>query len=108
MSTRLRARCLALTISLTYAALVLWVLWPGPAPAQPAVQPVAPPALVLRFGVTDLVGLDEAREEWGAFAQTLEARAGIRLEFVPMARRDDALRGFADRTLDVALTGPAE
>lgn len=104
MSTRLRARCLALTISLTCAALVLWVLWPGPAPAQPAAQP----ALVLRFGVTDLVGLDEAREEWGAFAQTLEARAGIRLEFVPMARRDDALRGFADRTLDVALTGPAE
>ncbi|GAB7081613.1 PhnD/SsuA/transferrin family substrate-binding protein [Megalodesulfovibrio paquesii] len=83
---------------------VIW--WPGAAGGQAASAEGT--ARIWRFGITDLVGLEQAREEWGAFARTLAERAGIALEFVPMTRRDDALRGFADKTLDLALTGPAE
>ncbi|AGW14795.1 PhnD/SsuA/transferrin family substrate-binding protein [Megalodesulfovibrio gigas] len=95
-------------IRLVLLCCVMVLGWAAHCPGQALQSPATVEPLHLRFGVTDMVGLEQARDEWGGFAQTLEALAGIRLEFVPMTRRDDALRGFADKTMDVALTGPAE
>ncbi len=65
-------------------------------------------ALTLRFGVTDVLGQQRLETEWGPFVAALKEVAGIELELVPMDKRDDAIRGFASKSLDLALSGPAE
>lgn len=85
---------------LVVAALLVVLATPGSALAQ------AGPTL--RFAVTDVVGMEELRRDWQPFITAMQSLAGITLELVPMQKRDDAIRMFSDRTLDLALSGPAE
>lgn len=66
-----------------------------------AVQP-------LRFAVSDILGLEQVRNEWGAFADKLTAISGIELQFVPMRGRDDAFLALSQKRVDLVLAGPAE
>lgn len=70
---------------------------------------VAPaPATEIRLAVTDLVGLEELRREFGAFTEVLAQATGHQIAFFPVASRIAAATALQAKQVDFVLTGPAE
>lgn len=68
------------------------------------------PALAdtLRFGVTDLEGMEALQQEFGAFETALEAATGHEIELYAVSSRTSAVEAINQGQVDLILTGPAE
>lgn len=62
----------------------------------------------LKFGVTDITGLESLQTEYGEFAAALTEVTGSEVEFFPVNSRTAAVEAMAGGTVDFILTGPAE
>lgn len=68
------------------------------------------PALaeVLRFGVTDIEGMEALQQEFGAFEAALEAATGHDIKLFAVSSRTSAVEAINQGQVDLILTGPAE
>jgi phosphonate transport system substrate-binding protein len=68
------------------------------------------PALAetLRFGVTDIEGMEALQQEFGAFELALEAATGHDIELFAVSSRTSAVEAINQGQVDLILTGPAE
>lgn len=62
----------------------------------------------LRFAVTDIVGLEELQNAYGALQKALSDLSGVELRFFPVTNRTAAVEALKSQRLDLVLTGPAE
>lgn len=62
----------------------------------------------LRFAVTDIVGLEELQNEYGALQRALQEFSGVELKFFPVTNRTAAVESLKSQKVDLVLTGPAE
>ena len=62
----------------------------------------------VRFAVTDIEGLEQLQQEFGAFEVALEAATGLELELFPVNSRTAAVEAMNADMVDLVLTGPAE
>jgi phosphonate transport system substrate-binding protein len=62
----------------------------------------------LKFGVTDITGLESLQTEYGEFAAALTEVTGKEVEFFPVNSRTAAVEAMAGGNVDFILTGPAE
>lgn len=62
----------------------------------------------LRFAVTDIVGLEELQNEYGALQKALSEFSGVELRFFPVTNRTAAVESLKSQKIDLVLTGPAE
>jgi phosphonate transport system substrate-binding protein len=71
---------------------------------------LAMPALAetLRFGVTDIEGMEAMQQEFGAFEAALEAATGHDIELYAVSSRTSAVEAINQGQVDLILTGPAE
>ncbi|GAA0283668.1 PhnD/SsuA/transferrin family substrate-binding protein [Rhodovulum strictum] len=71
---------------------------------------LAMPAMAeaLRFGVTDIEGMEAMQQEFGAFEKALEAATGHDIELYAMSSRTSAVEAINQGQVDLILTGPAE
>jgi len=70
----------------------------------------AVPALAetLRFGVTDIEGMEAMQQEFGAFEKALEVATGHDIELFAVSSRTSAVEAINQGQVDLILTGPAE
>ncbi len=62
----------------------------------------------LRFGVTDIDGLESLQREFGPFRDAFEKASGLKVDFFPVSGRTAAVEAMAAGQIDFVLTGPAE
>ncbi|MEO1123775.1 MAG: phosphate/phosphite/phosphonate ABC transporter substrate-binding protein [Cyanobacteria bacterium J06639_16] len=62
----------------------------------------------LRFAVTDINGLDELEQDFGAFRQALAELLEIPIEFYPVENYSAAAPALLANELDLAFAGPSE
>ena len=62
----------------------------------------------IRFGVTDITGLEALQTEYGDFVRALEEVTGDTIEYFPVNSRTAAVEAIANGHVDYILTGPAE
>ena len=62
----------------------------------------------IKFGVTDITGLESLQTEYGDFASALEKVTGKKVEFFPVNSRTAAVEAMSGGSVDYILTGPAE
>lgn len=62
----------------------------------------------LKFAVTDVEGLEQLTQEFGAFEAELEKITGLAVELYPVSSRTAAVEAMNADMVDVVLTGPAE
>lgn len=62
----------------------------------------------LRFAVTDIEGLEQLTQEFGAFEAEIEAVTGLEFELFPVSSRTAAVEAMNAGQVDFVLTGPAE
>jgi phosphonate transport system substrate-binding protein len=62
----------------------------------------------LRFGVTDIEGMEALQQEFGAFEVALEAATGHDIELFAVSSRTSAVEAINQGQVDLILTGPAE
>ena len=62
----------------------------------------------IKFGVTDLTGLEELQTNYGDFVAALEEVTGSTIEYFPVNSRTAAVEAMANGHVDYILTGPAE
>ena len=62
----------------------------------------------LRFTVTDVFGLEQLEQDYGAFCQALSEVLGIEIEISPVNNLVEAALAFLSNNLDLALAGPSE
>lgn len=65
-------------------------------------------AETLRFGVTDIEGMEALQQEFGAFEAALEAATGHDIELFAVSSRTSAVEAINQGRVDLILTGPAE
>ncbi len=63
---------------------------------------------VIKFGVTDITGLESLQTEYGDFVKALEDVTGDEIKFFPVNSRTAAVEALANAHVDYILTGPAE
>ncbi len=76
------------------------------ATARAAAVPAA--AETLRFGVTDIEGMEALQQEFGPFEAALEAATGHDIELFAVSSRTSAVEAINQGKVDLILTGPAE
>ncbi len=62
----------------------------------------------IKFGVTDITGLESLQTEYGDFVMALEEVTGDKIKFFPVNSRTAAVEALANGHVDYILTGPAE
>jgi len=62
----------------------------------------------IKFGVTDITGLESLQTEYGDFVKALEEVTGDKIKFFPVNSRTAAVEALANEHVDYILTGPAE
>ena len=62
----------------------------------------------IKFGVTDITGLESLQTEYGDFVKALEEVTGENIKFFPVNSRTAAVEALANGHVDYILTGPAE
>lgn len=62
----------------------------------------------LTFAITDLQGIEQLEEEFGAFRQVLEEVLNLEIEFFPVDSFVAAAPAFLANQIDLALAGPSE
>ena len=62
----------------------------------------------LKFAVTDIEGLEQLSQEFGAFETALEQVTGLDVELFPVSSRTAAVEAMNADAVDFVLTGPAE
>ena len=62
----------------------------------------------IKFGVTDITGLESLQTEYGDFVAVLEEITGDEIEYFPVNSRTAAVEAIANGHVDYILTGPAE
>ena len=62
----------------------------------------------IKFGVTDITGLESLQTEYGDFVAVLEEITGDEVKFFPVNSRTAAVEALANGHVDYILTGPAE
>jgi phosphonate transport system substrate-binding protein len=62
----------------------------------------------IKFGVTDITGLESLQTEYGDFVAVLEEITGSEIEYFPVNSRTAAVEAIANGHVDYILTGPAE
>ncbi len=62
----------------------------------------------IKFGVTDITGLESLQTEYGDFVAVLEEITGDEVKFFPVNSRTAAVEALANGHVDFILTGPAE
>ncbi len=62
----------------------------------------------VKFGVTDITGLESLQTEYGDFVAVLEEITGDKVKFFPVNSRTAAVEAIANGHVDYILTGPAE
>ena len=62
----------------------------------------------IKFGVTDITGLESLQTEYGDFVAVLEEITGDEIKFFPVNSRTAAVEALANGHVDFILTGPAE
>ena len=62
----------------------------------------------IKFGVTDITGLESLQTEYGDFVAVLEEITGDEVKFFPVNSRTAAVEAIANGHVDFILTGPAE
>lgn len=65
-------------------------------------------AETLRFGVTDIEGMEALQQEFGAFEAALETATGHEVELFAVSSRTSAVEAINQGQVDLILTGPAE
>ena len=65
-------------------------------------------AETLRFGVTDIEGMEAMQQEFGAFETALETAIGHDVELYAVSSRTSAVEAINQGQVDLILTGPAE
>lgn len=65
-------------------------------------------AETVRFAVTDIVGLENLRREFGKFKDVLEKATATKIKFYPVSNRTAAVEALKSKKIDFVLTGPAE
>lgn len=65
-------------------------------------------AETLRFGVTDIEGMEAMQQEFGAFEKALEEATGHEIELFAVSSRTSAVEAINQGQVDLILTGPAE
>lgn len=63
---------------------------------------------IIKFGVTDITGLESLQTEYGDFVAVLEEITGDEVKFFPVNSRTAAVEAIANGHVDYILTGPAE
>lgn len=62
----------------------------------------------LRFAVTDIEGMEQLTQEFGAFEAEMEAITGLEFELFAVSSRTAAVEAMNSGQVDFVLTGPAE
>ena len=62
----------------------------------------------IKFGVTDITGLESLQTEYGDFVKALEEVTGDKIKFFPVNSRTAAVEALANAHVDYILTGPAQ
>jgi phosphonate transport system substrate-binding protein len=62
----------------------------------------------IKFGVTDITGLESLQTEYGDFVAVLEEITGDEIKYFPVNSRTAAVEAIANGHVDYILTGPAE
>ncbi len=62
----------------------------------------------IKFGVTDITGLESLQTEYGDFVAVLEEITGDEIQYFPVNSRTAAVEAIANGHVDYILTGPAE
>ena len=62
----------------------------------------------LKFAVTDVEGLEQLTQEFGAFEAELEKITGLAIDLYPVSSRTAAAEAMNSGQVDFVLTGPAE
>ncbi|MEC9433289.1 MAG: PhnD/SsuA/transferrin family substrate-binding protein [Pseudomonadota bacterium] len=62
----------------------------------------------LKFAVTDVEGLEQLTQEFGAFEAELEKITGLAIDLYPVSSRTAAVEAMNSGQVDFVLTGPAE
>ena len=62
----------------------------------------------IKFGVTDITGLESLQTEYGDFVAVLEEITGDKVKFFSVNNRTAAVEAIANGHVDYILTGPAE
>lgn len=62
----------------------------------------------LKFAVTDVEGLEQLTQEFGAFEAELEKLTGLAIDLYPVSSRTAAVEAMNSGQVDFVLTGPAE
>ncbi|MDA7948698.1 MAG: PhnD/SsuA/transferrin family substrate-binding protein [Hyphomicrobiaceae bacterium] len=62
----------------------------------------------IRFAVTDIEGLEQLQQEFGAMEKVLEKSTGMDVELFPVNSRTAAVEAMNSGMVDFVLTGPAE
>ncbi len=65
-------------------------------------------AETLRFGVTDIEGMEALQQEFSAFEAALEEVTGLDIELFALSSRTAAVEALNQGQLELVLTGPAE
>ncbi|MAS45221.1 MAG: phosphonate-binding protein [Rhodobacteraceae bacterium] len=78
------------------------------AAAMLAAGAVSAAAEPLKFAVTDVEGLEQLTQEFGAFEAALEASTGLEIDLYPVSSRTAAVEAMNAGQVDFVLTGPAE
>lgn len=71
---------------------------------------LAAPALAadVKMAVTDIEGLEQLQQEFGAVEKALEASTGLEVELFPVSSRTAAVEAMNAGQVNFVLTGPAE
>jgi len=88
--------------------LVLSSLAALPAPSRTLCQPPAPPRQTVKFAVTDIVGLEQLKSDYGKFVEVLQQATGSTVEIYPVTSRPAAAEALKYKRVDFVLGGPAE
>ncbi|MEA5446579.1 phosphate/phosphite/phosphonate ABC transporter substrate-binding protein [Gammaproteobacteria bacterium AB-CW1] len=62
----------------------------------------------LRFADTGIEGMEELNRTFGAFAEALEKKLDIEIEFFPVSNRTAAVNALQHSQVDIVLAGPSE
>ncbi|MEA5627947.1 phosphate/phosphite/phosphonate ABC transporter substrate-binding protein [Nostoc sp. UHCC 0251] len=63
---------------------------------------------ILKFAVTDVIGIKGLQQDYGLFRATLEEILGIKIEFFPVENTTAAAPALLSREVDIVFAGPSE
>ncbi|QMS92422.1 phosphate/phosphite/phosphonate ABC transporter substrate-binding protein [Nostoc edaphicum CCNP1411] len=62
----------------------------------------------IKFAVTDITGIEDLQQDYGAFRTTLEDILDIKVEFFPVENPTAAAPALLSREVDIVFAGPSE